>query len=65
MTTYGCLHHCIDKPAYPSHGEAMRALYRGSLRKNRLILGLQPYECKFGTHFHIGNSKPERQRKAA
>jgi hypothetical protein len=62
MTTYGAIHHCLDKPAYSSHGEAVRALYRGSLRKNTLILGLQPYQCAFHpTHFHLGNTQQERK----
>jgi len=57
MTTEACIHACIEKPSYPTRGEANRAGYRAILYKNRIKIGVGPYECPFGRHWHIGTSK--------
>jgi hypothetical protein len=61
MTTYQIIHSCIDKPAYPTRGEAVRAMYRAVLRKNCINPRIHPYECAFGTHFHLGKTRTERK----
>jgi hypothetical protein len=66
MSVYKTIHHCLDKPAYSSHGEAVRAMYRAVLRKNCINPRIHPYECAFAPHFHLGKTRQERQeRKAA
>ena len=56
-TVYSTMHSCIDKPAYPSRGEAVRTMYRAVLRKNCIDPRIHAYECPFGVHFHLGKSK--------
>jgi hypothetical protein len=62
MTTYGVMHHCIDKRAYRTEGEARcRGMYGLMIRKGILDSRLNVYQCKFADHFHVGN----RKRKVA
>ena len=58
MTTYAALHSCIDKPAYPTKGEAVRVMYRAILRKNCIDPRIHAYECPFHpTHVHLGKGR--------
>ena len=61
MTTHECIHHCLHKPAYPTRGEAVRAMYRAVLRKNCINPRIHPYECAFAPHFHLGKTRQERK----
>lgn len=61
MTTYQTMHHCIDKQAYKTEGEALcRGVYRLLIRREVLDPRLRPYECKFGNHYHFGNDSIKR-----
>jgi hypothetical protein len=59
---YSTRHCCIDKPAYPTVGEAVRTMYRAILRKNCIDPRIHPYQCPFHpNHVHLGKSRPERK----
>ena len=60
MSTYALMHQCIDKPAYPTLGEALRKYYSVAIRKGVLDTRLHAYECPFGIHFHLGKTRPRR-----
>lgn len=58
MTKYQTIHACLDKPAYPSKGEALRKLYKVALKREQIDVRLTPYACPFHpTHFHLGNNR--------
>jgi len=59
---YKKAHECIDKPAYPTRGEAKRKLYFCMLRKGVLDPRLHEYECSFGPHFHLGKTKKKESK---
>jgi hypothetical protein len=61
MTTYKTIHHCLDKPAYLSRGEALRILYSNMVRREVLDTRLGPYPCAFHpTHYHLGKARERR-----
>src|ERR1700678_3480950 len=60
LTKQKFAHECIEKPAYPTHGEALRKLYFCMVRKGVLDMRLRPYECSFAPHFHLGKTTTRR-----
>jgi hypothetical protein len=62
LTTYKLMHACIDKPAYPTRGEAIRKLYFCMVRKGVLDPGLHAYECPFSNHWHLGKTKKKESK---
>lgn len=57
MTRYQTIHHCLDKPAFKTVGDATRDMYKKMIQRGVLIPCLNVYECKFGTHYHYGKDK--------
>lgn len=51
------IHHCLEKPAYPTEGEARRVMYKMMIAKGFIRTSLRVYECKYNPHFHYGNSR--------